>query len=120
MPKAMQSFAVLGFLSHVLLWGGISVDVISTRKALTVPGMVEQNPFVPHSLGKQIALNVGIGTAVELVGWAARHDSTPKWVAPTLRATVGAPRLAAGTWNTHARFEQERSNRALCREAGIC
>jgi hypothetical protein len=114
----MKHIAIVSFLSHLLLWGGISADVISTRKALTVPGMVEQNPFVPHSLGKQIVLNVGIGTAVELVGWAARHDSTPRWVAPTLRATVGGPRLAAGIWNTHARFEQERINRALCKESG--
>lgn len=79
----------------LLLVGSSAADIATTHAALRTPGVVEGNPVMRGSVGKQIAINAASDALVIYLTHRLRVEGSPHWAWPS-RVIVGLHLTAAG------------------------
>lgn len=79
-------------VGHLILWGGTALDLGTTIHNEKSKQAIEMNPFLGHSIPRQIIIVGGSTAFLDFV-------LTKKHVAPKLRWIVGAIHISAGIHN---------------------
>lgn len=95
------SFAQAEIPSHLILWGGATADLLSTRLAIQ-RGAIEANPIVGQGVRRQAAVMYSMTAITEAVSLAAEKAGHPK-MAKWTRYLTGAVHFGAMGWNLHVR-----------------
>jgi len=93
------SFAQAEVPSRIVLWGGATADLLSTRMAIK-QGAVEANPVVGQSLKRQAAVMYSLTALSEILATAASRAGHPK-MGKIARYLTGGGHFGAAAWNVH-------------------